>query len=138
MFNMAQELVSYNSSVPTNFNDSINRTVTATPILLAEFGLSIPTSNTDVVLSGSIGFRSTLGVPEMLIKVLRGSTVVASTLSSPVALGEFINITLSFVDRSLPAGYYVYRLTAELTTSSITTNASVVGPVSLIAEGIKK
>lgn len=128
---MAVQLVNYNSSVPTNFNDSINRNVTVSPIAVAQFGISIPTTNTNVVLLGSVGFRSTLGVPEILFKVLRGSTVIGSTLSSPLAAGEFGNVPISFVDRNVPIGTHAYTLTAELTTNSITTNANIVGPVTL-------
>lgn len=133
---MAKELVNYNSSVPTNFNDSINRTVTQTPITVALFGLTILTTNTDVVLSGSVGFRSTLGTPEIKFTVFRDSTVIASTLSSPLAVGEFLNVPLHFVDKNVPTGARAYKLMAELTSSSITTNASIVGPVSLTALAI--
>ncbi|ANX12100.1 hypothetical protein ABE41_008785 [Fictibacillus arsenicus] len=133
---MAQ-IVSYNASVPTNFNDSISRTVPTTQIILAEFGLTIPTIDTDVVLSGSVGLRSALGAPDVLFRVLRDSSVIASTISSPLAILEFRNIPLSFVDRNVTTVFHVYRLTAQLSTSSITTNATVVGPVSLIGNAIQ-
>lgn len=133
---MAKELVNYNSSVPTSFNDSINRTVTATPITVALFGMTTFTDNTDVVLSGSVGFRSTLGAPEILFTIIRDSVVVGRTLSSPVAVGEFRNVPLNFVDRDVPAGSHSYRLIAQLTTNSFTTNANIVGPVSFIGMAI--
>lgn len=133
---MAIELVNYNSSVPTNFNDTISRAVTNTPISLAVFGLPTFTNNTNVVLSGSVGFRSTLGVPEILLKVRRDTTVIASTLSSPLAVGEFRNVPINFVDRDVPPGPHSYTLTAELTTSSVTTNANIVGPVSFTGMAI--
>lgn len=128
---MAKELVNYNSSVPTNFQDSINRQVTVTPIKVALFGMFTFTNNTDVVLSGSVGFRSTLGAPEILFKIIRDTAVIGSTLSSPLALGEFRNVPLHFVDRNVPTGSHSYTQTAELTTNSLTTNATIVGPVSL-------
>ncbi|MCD1161744.1 hypothetical protein [Peribacillus frigoritolerans] len=132
------EFISYGASVPTNFQDSISRNVTTTPITLAEFGLDIPTTNTDVVLSGTVGLRSALGAPDVLLRVFRDSAVIGSTISSPFALLEFRNIPLSFVDENVTTGFHIYRLTAQLTTSSITTNATVVGPVSIIGKGIQK
>ncbi|MBU8772841.1 hypothetical protein [Cytobacillus oceanisediminis] len=134
---MAQ-LVSYGASAPTNFNDSLSRAITPSPIILAEFGLTVPAANTDVVLSGMVGVRSTLGLPDVLVQVLRDSMVIASTISSPLALLEFRNIPLNFVDRNVSEGFHVYRLVASLTTSSLTTNANAVGPITLIGEGIQK
>ncbi|SDI13093.1 hypothetical protein SAMN05216352_10513 [Alteribacillus bidgolensis] len=126
---MAKELVNYQSSVPTNFNDSISRSVSETPISVALFGMTTFTSNTNVVLFGSVGLRSTLGTPEVLFKVIRDTAVIGSTLSSPIAAGEFFNVPISFVDLNVPPGFHRYTLTAELTTSSVTTNADIVGPV---------
>jgi hypothetical protein len=96
---------------------------------VALFGMSIPTTNTNVVLFGSVGIRSTLGAPEILFKVIRDTQVIGSTLSSPLAAGEFRNVPISFVDQNVPIGFHSYTLTAELTTSSVTTNATIVGPV---------
>jgi hypothetical protein len=112
--------------------------VTVSPISVAQFGMSIPTNNTNVVLFGSVGFRSTLGTPEILFKVLRGSSVIASSLSSPLAVGEFRNVPISFVDQNVPIGFHAYTLTAELTTNSVTTNANIVGPVSFTGLAITR
>jgi hypothetical protein len=127
---MVKKLVNYNSSVPTNFNDSISRIVTVTPIRVAAFGMTIFSDNTNIVLSGTVGYRSTLGAPEILFKVIRDTAVISSTLSSPVAVGEFRNFPFNFVDINVPEGFHSYKLTAELTTDSITTEATIVGPVS--------
>jgi len=128
---LANELVGYGSSVPTNFNDSISRQVTVNPIVVARFGMITPVNGTDVVLSGIVGFRSLLGLPEILFKVIRDTGVIGSTLSSTVTVGEFRNVPLHFVDRNVPPGFHSYTLTAELTTNSLTTNATIVGPASL-------
>ncbi|WP_051475773.1 hypothetical protein [Bacillus sp. J37] len=128
---MAIELVNYNTSVPSNFNDSINVNVTPIPVTVALFGLNIPSNNTNVVLVGSAGLRSFLGFPEVLFRVVRDTAVIGSTITSPLVIGEFLNIPINFVDRNVPPGFHTYRLTAELTTSSLTTNATIVGPMTL-------
>ncbi|NRD76722.1 hypothetical protein HPT25_04355 [Bacillus sp. BRMEA1] len=56
---MAKQIVDFNASVPSNFSQSLNRPLPASPskITLAAFGLAVLNPRTNVQLIGTVRFN---------------------------------------------------------------------------------
>ncbi len=120
----------FNASVPTNFSQSINRPIPASPssITLAAFGLAVNQTNSDVLLIATIEIESTLGNPEILIRVFRNTGIIGTVRIETVAINEIRNATFQIVDDNPPVGYHSYRVTAEVLNFGLN-QASAVGPI---------
>lgn len=120
----------FNASVPSNFSQSLNRVIPASPsnITLAAFGLAVTKVNSDVLLHGTVEFQSFLGAPEILIRVFRGTAIIGTVRVETLAINEIRNSTFQIVDENPPIGYHSYRLTAEVL-NPLLNDASAVGPI---------
>jgi hypothetical protein len=107
---MMAEIINFNRSVPTNFVNGVSRQLSDTPIRLAAFGMTISTSETDVVLEATVGVSVTLGIPDILFSVIRGTQVIGTTRSSTVAADEI-------------------AITAEIVNDVTLNQATVIGPI---------
>lgn len=128
---MPRQIVDFNASVPSNFSQSLNRPIPAAPsnITLAAFGLAVPAPGTDVLLIGTVELTSTLGIPELLIRIFRNSAVIGTVRVETLAINEVRNTTFQIVDLDAPVGYHSYRITAEVTNPLPTNQAIATGPI---------
>ncbi|WNS45829.1 hypothetical protein [Paenibacillus sp. MMS20-IR301] len=105
-------------------------------LLLAQFGLATVTSGV-VLLSASVGFQTTLGVPSVVFTMYRDGQPIFNMGSSGLALLAIQPITISFMDRNVPAGYHAYSLGVANNSLNILLNtASVTGPVTFSGTSI--
>lgn len=105
-------------------------------LILAEFGLATVTSGV-VLLSASIGFQTTLGVPSVVFTLYRDGQPIFNMGSSGLALLAIQPITIGYMDRSVPAGYHAYSLGVANNSLNILLNAaSVTGPVTFSGTSI--
>lgn len=121
----------FNASVPSNFSQSLNRIIPASPsnITLAAFGLAVNETDSDVLLIGTIEFESTAGTPEILVRIFRNTGIIGTVRVETLAINETRNSTFQIVDDNPPIGYHSYRVTAEVTNPALN-QASAVGPIS--------
>ncbi|MDF2650493.1 MAG: hypothetical protein K0Q73_6298 [Paenibacillus sp.] len=61
---MAVTIADTGASVPTPNSYALNREVTITEIIWANFGLTVTAANNRVVLHATVGVASTLGTPK--------------------------------------------------------------------------
>lgn len=132
------DVINFGKSIPTNFFNGVARTLSASPTRLASFGMTIPTTQTDVILEGAVGVTSTAGSPEILFKIFRGTQVIGTALLSTVAVNETRNLVFSIIDENLPTGFFPFRITAEILNDTTINQATVVGPISLSGFAIQK
>jgi len=119
----------FNASVPSNFNNSLDRAIpTIGTIVLAEFGLAVPRPGSTVLLDCTIGIRSFLGLPNILVSVLRDGGIIGSAQISTLAVNEIRLAAFQIVDSNAPVGYHAYTITAELL-NPLLTQARVTGPL---------
>lgn len=120
----------FNASVPSNFSQSLNRVIPASPsnITLAAFGLAVTKINSDVLLDSTVEFQSTLGTPEILMRIFRGTTIIGTARVETLAVNEIRNANFQIIDRNPPIGYHSYRITAEVLNPALN-EASAVGPI---------
>ncbi|MFS3930703.1 hypothetical protein ACL9SP_18765 [Priestia flexa] len=119
----------FNASVPSNFNNSLDRAIpTSGTIVLAEFGLAVPRPGSTVLLDCTIGVRSFLGLPNILVSVLRDGGIIGSAQISTLAVNEIRLAAFQIVDSNAPVGYHAYTITAELL-NPLLTQARVTGPL---------
>ncbi len=92
----------FSASVPSNFNNSLDRVIpTSGTVVLAEFGLAVPRSSSNVLLEGTVGIRSFLGLPNILVNVLRDGGIIGSVQVSTLAVNEIRLATFQIVDAML-------------------------------------
>lgn len=119
----------FNASVPSNFNNSLDRAIpTIGTIVLTEFGLAVPRPGSTVLLDCTIGIRSFLGLPNILVSVLRDGGIIGSAQISTLAVNEIRLAAFQIVDSNAPVGYHAYTITAELL-NPLLTQARVTGPL---------
>ncbi|AIQ58127.1 hypothetical protein [Paenibacillus borealis] len=105
-------------------------------LILAEFGLATVTSGV-VLLSASIGFQTTLGVPSVVFTLYRDGQPIFNMGSSGLAILAIQPITIAYMDRTVPAGYHAYSLGVANNSLNILLNAaSVTGPVTFSGTSI--
>ena len=119
----------FSASVPSNFNNSLDRAIpTSGTIVLAEFGLAVPRPGSTGLLDCTIGIRSFLGLPNILVSVLRDGGIIGSAQISTLAVNEIRLAAFQIVDSNAPVGYHAYTITAELL-NPLLTQARVTGPL---------
>ncbi|WP_151736285.1 hypothetical protein [Paenibacillus tengchongensis] len=97
--------------------------------ILAEFGIATVAGGF-VQLSANIGFQTTLGAPSVIFTIYRDGQPVYNVGSSGLAVLAIQPISMSYQDRSVPAGYHAYSLGIANNSLNILLNtASVTGPV---------
>lgn len=123
-------VISVGTSVPAQGSGSLNRTVTSTPILLAQFGLAIPQGANRVLLSATVGVRSSLLAPVLIFTILRGNQVIYTSREAVLlSVGQEQTVTVHAIDLNVPVtSNQGYSLTVELE-NSLLTGAVVTGPV---------
>ncbi|WP_166000665.1 hypothetical protein [Bacillus sp. Cs-700] len=121
---------SVGTSVPAQGSGSLNRTVTGTPILLAQFGLAVPQGANRVLLSATVGVRSSLLAPVLIFTILRGNQVIYTSREAVLlSVGQEQTVTVHAIDLNVPVtSNQGYSLTVELE-NSLLTGAVVTGPV---------
>ncbi|MEC0172084.1 hypothetical protein [Paenibacillus graminis] len=126
---MAQ-ILDFSKSITASFSQSISIPIVASPSsnTLAQFGLTTGTGG-NVWLDASVGTQTTLGSPDLLFTILRGSTAIFSITASALSINQFDPISFSFVDSNLTAGYFAYTLTVSQVNSAVLNSANLVGPV---------
>lgn len=98
-------------------------------LILAEFGLATAASGT-VQLIANIGFQTTLGVPNVVFTLYRDGQPIYNVGASGLSLLAIQPISVSYMERSVPAGYHAYSLgVANNSTNILLNSASVTGPV---------
>jgi hypothetical protein len=134
VLSMSKQLVNFNSSIPTN---SLMVYPLDCPLLLriAAFGLTAFSTGTEVKLDLLVGLQATAGNPQVSLKLLRGTLVIASALVSTVTVDEVTNAKLSVVDNP-PVGSTAYRATVEIINDTVLNQANVVGPIVFTGEAI--
>ncbi|MBM7603168.1 hypothetical protein JOC75_001138 [Metabacillus crassostreae] len=127
----------FNSSVPSNFSQSLDREIPSSPssITLAAFGLAVNKTNSDVLLLGEIGIQSLLGVPQVLLTVFRNTGIIGTIQVNTLAVNELRNASFQIIDKNPPLGYHSYRVTAQVL-NPLLNQASAVGPISLSGTSI--
>ncbi|WP_144635840.1 hypothetical protein [Priestia megaterium] len=122
----------FNASVPSNFSESLSRTIPPSPssITLASFGLAVNVANSTVLLIGTVGIESFLGLPDVSLKVFRNTALIGTIQVNTLAVNEVRNTTFQIVDSNPPVGYHAYTLTAEVV-NPLLNQATVTGPISL-------
>ncbi|MCA0993382.1 hypothetical protein [Pseudalkalibacillus hwajinpoensis] len=121
------------TSVPAQGSGSLNRTVTGTPILLAQFGLAVPQGANRVLLSATVGVRSSLLTPVLIFTILRGNQVIYTSREAVLlSVGQEQTVTVHAIDMNVPdTSNQGYSLTVELE-NSLLTGAVVTGPVEFL------
>lgn len=121
----------FNASVPSNFSESLSRAIPASPssITLANFGLAVNATGSNVLLIGTVGIQSFLGVPDVSLKIFRNTTLIGTIQVNTLAVSEVRNTTFQIVDSNPPIGYYAYTLTAEVV-NPLLNQATATGPIS--------
>ncbi|MBD0381602.1 hypothetical protein [Paenibacillus sedimenti] len=125
---MAKQIVDAFQSIPSTSSGSINRSIPVAPanIVLADFGLTV-IAGTSVFLDVTVGYRVTLGLPDVTFRIIRDTVPIFSITSTTLSLLEEKNVSFNTVDINPPAGSHDYRITAEV--SNLLTGATVIGPV---------
>jgi len=119
----------FNSSVPSNFSDSLNISIpSSSTVILGEFELSVDKEGSNVVLKGTAGIQSFLGLPNVIINVLRNGNIIGSVDVSTLAVNELRLATFNIIDINAPIGYHTYTLTAQRL-NALLTQANVIGPL---------
>lgn len=98
-------------------------------LILAEFGLAT-VANGDVLLNATVGFQTTLGVPNVVFTIYRDGQPIFNAGASGLSVLAIQPISISFLDLNVPEGYHAYSLGAANNSTNILLNtASVTGPV---------
>ncbi|MCE3200443.1 hypothetical protein JI735_27580 [Paenibacillus sonchi] len=98
-------------------------------LILAEFGVATVASGS-VLLNSTIGFQTTLGTPSVVFTLYRDGQPIFNVGANGLALMAIQPISISYLDRSVPAGYHGYSLGVSNNSLNILLNtASVTGPV---------
>lgn len=126
---MAQ-ILDFSKSIAASFSQSISIPILASPSsnTLAQFGLATGQGG-NVWLSASVGVQNTMGSPDLLFTILRGSTAVFTIAASALNINQYDAISFSYVDSNLSAGYFAYTLTVSQMNSAVLNSANLVGPV---------
>ncbi|MGX6442318.1 hypothetical protein ACWM35_03640 [Neobacillus sp. K501] len=134
---MPRQIVDFNASVPSNFSQSLNRPIPQAPsnITLAAFGLAVLDPGTDVLLIGTVEISSTLGLPQVVIRIFRDTAVIGTVRVNTLAVNEVNNATFQIVDLDAPVGYHSYRITAEVT-NALLNQAAATGPITFSGTAI--
>ena len=127
---MMANTFSIGTSVPAQGSGSLNRTITGSPLKLAEFGLAIPGGANRVLLNATVGVESSLLAPVLLFTIFRGSQVIFTSREEVLlSLGQEQTITVHAIDMNVPAtSNQAYSITVQLE-NSLLTGARVTGPV---------
>ncbi|MEK4850468.1 hypothetical protein NST04_11550 [Paenibacillus sp. FSL H7-0756] len=97
--------------------------------ILAEFGIAT-VINGDVLLNATIGFQTTLGIPNVVFTLYRDGQPIFNVGASGLALLAIQPVTISYLDLNVPGGYHAYSLGAANNSTNILLNtASITGPV---------
>ncbi|WP_394514561.1 hypothetical protein [Priestia aryabhattai] len=121
----------FNASVPSNFSDSLSRSIPASPsnITLASFGLAVNNTGSTVSLIGTVGIQSFLGLPDVSFTIFRNTSIIGTVRVNTLALNEVRTVTFQIIDDNPPAGYHAYSLTASVL-NPLLNQAAATGPIS--------
>lgn len=121
----------FNASVPSNFSNSLSRPIPASPsnITLASFGLAVNSTGSTVVLIGTVGIESLLGLPDISLKIFRNTALIGTVSVNTLAVSEARTTTFQVIDNNPPTGYHAYNLTAEVI-NPLLNQATAIGPIS--------
>ncbi|MFD2880141.1 hypothetical protein ACFTAO_36005 [Paenibacillus rhizoplanae] len=100
-------------------------------MILAEFGIAT-VANGDVLLNATIGFQTTLGIPNVVFFTLYrdNQPIFFNAGASGLAILAIQPVTISYLDLNVPAGYHAYSLgVANNSTNILLNTASITGPV---------
>ncbi|WP_310832719.1 hypothetical protein [Paenibacillus pedocola] len=124
------QVVDFSKSSISSFSQSISIPILGAPSsnTLTQFGLATAQGG-NVLLNATVGVQTTLGNPDLLFTITRGSTSVFTTLASALDTGLYDPISFSYVDSNVPAGYFAYTLTVSIVNSAMLNSANLVGPV---------
>ncbi|WP_339219700.1 hypothetical protein [Paenibacillus sp. FSL H8-0332] len=87
-------------------------------------------ANGDVLLNATIGFQTTIGIPNVVFTLYRDSQPIFNAGASGLAVLAIQPVTISYLDLNVPAGYHAYSLgVANNSTNILLNTASVTGPV---------
>ncbi|MGG1518499.1 hypothetical protein ABE504_23980 [Paenibacillus oryzisoli] len=123
-------IFSIGTSVPGATSGSLARTVTTTPITLAQFGLAIPQGTNRVILNATVGVTSTVLAPVLLFNILRGNAVIFSCREEALlSTGQELTLSFQAIDTNvLATSNQGYTLNVQLETGLLV-GATVTGPV---------
>lgn len=127
---MAQ-IVDTGRSLTSSGSQTLSLPIVSAPntLTLAEFGLSVA-ANGVVQLEGTVGFQTTLGVPNVIFRILRNGQQIFNIGASGLAVLAIQPVGISFQDRNVPAGYHSYTLTVSNNSLNTLLNlASITGPI---------
>ncbi|MEI2398937.1 MULTISPECIES: hypothetical protein [Paenibacillus] len=124
------QIIDFSKSSLTSFSQTIAIPVLAAPAsnTLTQFGLATAQGGS-VLLNASIGVQTVLGSPNLLFTILRAGAPVFTLRTTALSTGQYDLVSLSYVDASLPAGYFAYTLTVSLVNSSVQNAVNLIGPV---------
>jgi hypothetical protein len=127
---MAFTIQDFGRSNAAQFSGSVSIAIPASPssVKLAEFGLSVVASG-QAILEATVGTQATLGQPDILYRIFRGNTLIYTVASSDLQAGKFDDAAFTYTDINVPAGYYAYSITAEITNSIASNQANAIGPI---------
>lgn len=123
------QLVDFSKSTVNSFSQSLAVPVAAAPssTLLTNFGLFV-TQGGNVLLNATIGMQSVGGSPILMFILARNGTPIFTIQTQISSVGDFEDVTFSYVDTNIPTGYYSYTMSVSLVNSAAVNAANVVGP----------
>ncbi len=105
----------FNSSDPNNFSDNGEIAISSgQSTIIAGFELSVSQENSNVVLKGTSGIQSFLGLANVILNIFRNNDSIGSVQISTVAVNELNVESFNFIDIGPSIGIHTYTLTAEL------------------------
>ncbi len=105
----------FNLSDPNNFSDNGDiRIPNDQSTIIAGFELSVSQENSNVVLKGTSGIQSFLGLANVILNIFRNNDIIGSVQISTLAVNELNVESFNIIDIGASIGIHTYTLTAEL------------------------
>mgnify|MGYP001454457673 CR=1 FL=1 len=140
---MAHSLVEFARSIQTNLDNGVIVPINATPTLILEFGINIPTATNFVELSTTVGWQVTNvfatppDQPKLLLQVLLDGVVVGSAEQESISNDEDepLEMTTTFhtILTNISVGFHAIQVFAS-NPDDLQGDITITGPVLITAK----
>lgn len=137
---MAQTLVEFGRSVQTNLDNGVILPINATPYLILQFGINVPTATNFVELTTTVGWQATNVFvtppeqPKLLLQVFMDGAVVGSTEQKSISFDEdeVLEMTTTFqtVLTNVSVGFHLFQVFAS-NPEDLQGDITITGPVNI-------
>ncbi|WP_054941679.1 hypothetical protein [Paenibacillus ihuae] len=137
---MAHTLVEFARSVQTNLDNGVIVPLNATPKLILEFGMNVPTATNFTELTTSVGWQATNVFvtppeqPKLLLQILMDGVVVSSAEQKSISTDEdgMIEMTTAFhsILANVSVGFHVIQVFAS-NPEDLQGDITITGPVNI-------